>query len=123
MTGLEVSLKMTDETPLLSPEAVRDEAREILLAIDASRGHPAAFEDNWRKLWQLLREAKAAYLPGLDDGPWYLTGPAHREVALGLPTSLTAGSFHVPIWPPEEARSGADLPRLLNWAGVPAPHG
>jgi hypothetical protein len=113
---------MTDETPVLTPEDVRKEAGEILVAIDASRDHQAAFEGNWRRLWQLLREARAAYLPGVDGGPWYLTTHADREATAGLSPRLTAGNFDVPIWPREEARSGTDLPGLLNWAGVPVPH-
>jgi hypothetical protein len=113
---------MIDETPVLTPEDVREEAREILRAIDSNRAHQGAFEDNWRKLWQLLREAKAAYLPGLSDGPWYLRSHAGEGERFGLSSSLTAGSFDVPIWPPEAARSAGDLPGLLNWAGVPAPH-
>jgi hypothetical protein len=114
--------QMVDETPVLTPEDIREEAREILIAIDASRHHPTAFENNWRKLWQLMREAKAAFLPGLSQGPWYLTSQADHGGS-GLTPSLAAGGFAVPIWPPQEARSGGDLPGLLNWAGVPVPRG
>ncbi len=115
---------MTDETPVLNSEDVRREAREILRAIDASRDHPAPFQDNWRKLWQLLREARAAFLPlgGRNEGPWHFSGGPDRESHTSL-VRLTAGKFAVAIWPPEEARPGADLPRLLNWAGVPIPDG
>jgi hypothetical protein len=112
-----------DQVPALTRDNVREEAREILSAIDASRPHPGAFEDNWRKLWQLVREAKSAYLPfeRSSDRPWHLSGDPDHDPDGGVST-LTAGNFVVSIWPPEEARSGADLPRLLNWAGVPAPY-
>jgi hypothetical protein len=73
-------------------------------------------------LWQLLREAQAAYLPGSDEGPWYLANGANRERD-GRTPALTAGSFRVPIWPPEQARFAPDLLGLLNWAGVPVPDG
>jgi hypothetical protein len=73
-------------------------------------------------LWQLLREAKAAYLPGLEDGPWYLGSHAHPK-GYGFMPTLIAGGFSVPIWPPEQARFGHDLLGLLNWAGVPVPDG
>jgi hypothetical protein len=99
------------------------EAAEILSAIDDSRRHRFAFEANWRKLWQLVREAKAARLPseGSSPGPWQLrNGGDHGDQAL---STLTAGHFTVPIWPPEAPRSGTDLPGLLNWAGVPTPNG
>jgi hypothetical protein len=115
---------LRDETPVLTPEAVRREAREILRAIDASRHHQAPLQDNWRKLWQLVREAKAAYLPfgSSSDEPWHLSTGSDREPHTSV-VRLTAGEFAVAIWPPEEARPGADLPRLLNWAGVPIPNG
>jgi hypothetical protein len=115
---------MTNHVPALTRQNVREEAREILSAIDASRRHREALEDNWRRLWQLVREAKAAYLPFLErsnDGPWHLSGDPDRG-PYGFHPRLTAGNFVASIWPPEEARSGTDLPKLLNWAGVPAPY-
>jgi hypothetical protein len=116
--------RLTDETPVLTLEDVRREAREILRAIDVSRDHPAPFQANWRKLWQLVREAKAAYLPvdGSNGGPWHLSSEPDQELDRSL-VRLTAGKFAVAIWPPEAARAGTDLPRLLNWAGVPVPGG
>jgi hypothetical protein len=113
---------LTDETPVLPPEDVREEAREILRAIDASRHHQTVFEDNWRKLWQLLREAKAADLPGSKHGPWSLGSHTH-DGEYGFVPTLIAGRFRVPIWPPQQARFASDLLGLLNWAGVPVPDG
>ena len=113
---------MTDDTPVLTPEDVREEAREILRAIDVTRHHQTLFEHNWRKLWQLLREARAADLPGLEDGPWYLGSHAHPGVYGFVPT-LIGGNFRIPIWPPQEARFAPNLLGLLNWAGVPVPDG
>ena len=98
---------------------VRREAHQILLAIDASRHQRQRLEDNWRRLWQLLREVNAAaYLPA--DG---ISGPWHLISTNTLTPTLAADSFVVIIWPPEASRSGAFLPQLLNWASVPAPHG
>ena len=105
---------------ILSNEDVREEARQILMAIDKTRGNQAAFEDNWRRLWQLLREANAAHLPGSQDGPWSLRN--HSDKGSPRPAILAAGHFEVPIWPPEGARRGPDLPGLLNWAQVPIPY-
>ena len=113
---------MTDETPVLTPEDVRQEAREILRAIDATRHHQPRFEHNWRKLWQLLREARAADLPEPKDGPWCLGNHAQAG-DYGFVPPLIAGNFCVPIWPPQDARFAPDLLGLLNWAGVPVPDG
>jgi hypothetical protein len=113
---------MADQVPALTRDNVREEAGEILSALEASRPQ-GVFEDNWRKLWQLVREAKAAYLPWepSNDGPWHLSGdPDHGPYEVSQ--SLTAGTFVVSIWPPDQAGLRADLPGLLNWAGVPAPH-
>jgi hypothetical protein len=113
---------MADQTSPLSKDNVRDEAREILSAIDGSRRHRVAFEANWRRLWQLVREANAARLPSehSSPGPWQLSGDGDH----GDPTSsaLTAGRFSLPIWP-AGGRLETDLAGLLNWAGVPTPHG
>ena len=94
--------------------------RRLLLALDASRDVPAAFEDNWRRLWQLLREAKAAdvVFEGPYGEPWH-----YQKDGVGspveAPAALAAGDFILPVWPPEEPRSPTALPELLNWAGVP----
>ena len=112
---------MKDPTPALPIEDVREEAQEILSALDASRSERVVFEGHWRRLWQLLREAKAAgmFLSQADQGPWHLTIDGNRGE---YPAAhLAAGEFMLPIWPPDEPRSGSDLPRLLNWAGVPVP--
>jgi hypothetical protein len=112
---------MADQIPALTRDNVREEAREILSAIEASRSHQGPFEANWRRLWQLVREAKAAYLPWepSNSGPWHLSGdPDYRRGDL---PNLSAGNFVVSIWPPDQAGLGADLPGLLNWAGVPEP--
>ena len=53
---------MTDDTYPLSREDIRADAVEILSALDASRTDLTAYEDNWRRLWQLMREAKAVGL-------------------------------------------------------------
>ena len=111
---------MTDETYPLSKEEIRADALEILSALDASRDQRDAFEDNWRRLWQLVREVKAARLalPAPDGGPWH-----YQQDGFGGPVkasaALAAGEFAVPVWPPEEPRSPTELPELLNWAGVP----
>ena len=98
------------------------EAQELLASLDESRHQHAALEVNWRKLWQLVREAKAAGLPfgGSSYGPWHL-GAASDHPLDDVSPSLSADGFTVPIWPPEESRSATDLPGLLNWAGVPVP--
>ena len=112
---------MPDQVPALTRDNVREEAREILSAIAASRSHPARLEANWRRLWQLVREAKSAYLPwgSSSPGPWHLCGPP--EPNHGALPDLTAGNFVVSIWPLDQAGLGGDLPGLLNWAGVPEP--
>ena len=122
MTSTEVIANMPDQIPTLTRDNIREEAGEILSAIDSSRAHPGPFQDNWRRLWQLVREAKAAFLP-LDAshrGPWHLNGERAGRTG-GLPT-LSAGNFEVSIWPPDQAGLGGDLPGLLNWAGVPEPN-
>jgi hypothetical protein len=114
---------MTDEASLLTRINVREEAREILSAIDASRRQRPAFEAHWRRLWQLAREAEAAYLPpdASDTGPWELRNEGGN--GNGASSTLTAGDFTVPVWPPEAPRLETHLPGLLNWAGVPVPKG
>ena len=116
-----MTLLMADQGSALTRDNVREEAREIISAIDASRAHPVRFEAHWRRLWQLVREAKAAYLPweSSNPGPWHLTDTAESDS--GASPNLTAGDFMVAMWPPDHARLGGDLPGLLNWAGVPAP--
>ena len=118
-----MALGMGDQAQTLTRNNIREEAREILSALDTSQLHQAEFEDNWRKLWQLVREAKAAYLPSEPSvgGPWQL-GAERDHGPSGVSSSLTAGTFVVLVWPPDQAGLGADLPGLLNWAGVPAPH-
>ena len=107
---------MTDEAPALSRDDVRQEARQILAALNANREHRQRFEEIWRKLWQLAREARAADLPSRNvDGPWSIY---YDRVSL-LPF-LTTDSFRIPIWPASDGRSQPDLAKLLNWAGVPA---
>lgn len=111
---------VTDEVPALTRDDVRDEARDILTAIAASRDHDAAFEDNWRLLWQLVREANAADLPSRmrAHGPWEISrGSDHHQSV----SSLISGDFMVRIWPHDEERAWADLLGLLNWADVLAP--
>lgn len=112
---------MPDDSSLLTRDVVQQEAGEIILAIAASRQQRGAFEENWSKLWQLLREAKTALVPSESPtaGPWHLSST--RDGRYGPSPSLTAGSFAVPLWPPDAMRTGADLPELLNWAGVPVP--
>jgi hypothetical protein len=112
-----------DQVPALTRDNVREEAGEILSALEASPPHQGEFEENWRRLWQLVREAKAAYLPSEPShgGPWHVSGDLDPG-PYGVSSSLTAGAFVVSIWPPDQAGLGADLPGLLNWAGVPAPH-
>jgi hypothetical protein len=116
-------LRMPDQVPALTRDNVRDEAFEILSAIDASRPQQGAFEAHWRRLWQLVREARAAYLPWWRSsaGPWHIShDPDPRPQ--GTSANLIAGNFVVSIWPPDQAGLGTDLPGLLNWAGVPEPH-
>ena len=113
---------MADQTSPLSKDNVRDEAREILSAIDGSRRHRVAFEAHWRRLWQLVREANAARLPSehSSPGPWQLSSDGdHGD---GGSSALTAGEFTLPIWPPD-GRLETDLAGLLNWAGVAIPDG
>ena len=112
---------MPDQVPALTRDNVREEAREIISAIDANRFHPGRFEAHWRLLWQLVREAKAAYLPweSSNSGPWHLTQTPESDS--GASPNLSAGDFVVAMWPPDHARLGGDLPGLLNWAGVPEP--
>ena len=122
MTSKEAIAIMPDQLPALTRDNVREEAGEILSAIDASRAHAEPFQDNWRRLWQLVREAKAAFLP-LDvshRGPWHLSGEPLG--ARGALPNLSAGRFEVSIWPLDQAGLGNELPGLLNWAGVPEPH-
>ena len=113
---------MRDRGPALTRDNVREEARDILSALDATRSDSDAFENNWRKLWQLVREAKAAFLPTRDPnhGPWHLNNDLDQRPH-GESSKLTAGTFVVSIWPRDQAGLGADLPGLLNWAGVPTP--
>ena len=114
---------MPDQLPVLTRENIREEAGEILSALESSQPHQGEFQDNWRRLWQLIREAKAAFLPlePSHDGPWHVNGvPGH--VTQDASRSLSAGDFVVAIWPPDQAGLGADLPGFLNWAGVPVPH-
>ena len=61
--------------------------RRLLLALDASRDVPAAFEDNWRRLWQLLREAKAAdvVFEGPYGEPWH-----YQKDGVGSPVEAPA---------------------------------
>jgi hypothetical protein len=121
MTSTEAILTMPDQVPALTRDNIREEAGEIISAIDASRSYTGPFEANWRRLWQLVREAKAAFLPwdASNRGPWHLSG--ERAVRKGGLPSLSAGNFQVSIWPPDQAGLGGDLPGLLNWAGVPEP--
>jgi hypothetical protein len=113
---------MPDEIPAITREDVREEAYHILSAIAATRRDHRAFEQNWRKLWQLVREARAAYFPlgGLYHGPWRINSDPGLS---RLSPRLIAVNFMVSIWPAEEQRSGADLLGLLNWAGVLPPDG
>ena len=110
---------MTYDAFPLRRDEVREEALNILSAIDASRRDRGAFEKNWRRLWQLVREAKAADI-SLEDPKhdlWHLGN--HGDGADGASATLMAGDFTLPVWPPEGPRSRTDLPELLNWAGVP----
>ena len=108
---------MTDEAPSLTRDEVHEEARWILVALDTSRVQPRRFEDNWRKLWQLLREAGAAALVMEDSpGPWVFDHNTDPLSAI-----LIADNFRLPVWPAQDGRSGPELARLLNWAGVPKP--
>jgi len=111
---------MSDERPVLAPDDVRDEARGLLLAIDASRGR-GAFETGWKNLWQLVREAKAAQVLSAETaGPWHLSSGS-TQAQIGLPRRLAAGVFSLPLWPSDEPRYANDLPGFLNWAGVLIP--
>ena len=112
---------MTGDANPLSREDIRADAVEILSALDASRSDIAAYEENWRRLWQLMREVKTAELAFQEadgKGPWH-----YQKDGVGGPVkgsaALAAGGFALPVWPPEEPRSPTDLPELLNWAGVP----
>jgi hypothetical protein len=109
---------MEDETPILTAQIIRQEAREILGALKETQTDGKVFENNWQRLWQLVREARAATLPfqGI-RGPWHLgsNGNGRSEALL----TLIGGGFRRAIWPPDQARFGADLIGLLNWAGVP----
>ena len=112
---------MSDDSSALTRDDVHQEARQLLVTLDGSRNHQEAFKANWRKLWQLVREVDVAGLL-LDDGngSWHFSrrpGGGRR----GDTPSLRSGEFILPLWPAEEPRSGAHLPQLLNWAGVPAP--
>ena len=111
---------MTGDAYSLSKDEICADAIEILAALDTSRDQRAAYEDNWRRLWQLVREVRAARfaLQAPDGGPWHyqqdgVAGPVQASAA------LAAGDFALPVWPPEEPRSPTELPELLNWAGVP----
>jgi hypothetical protein len=121
MTSTEAIAIMPEQVPALTRDNIRKEAGEIISAIDASRAHPEPFEDNWRRLWQLVREAKAAFLPwdASHRGPWHLSDTP--ESHSGGSPNLRAGDFVLTMWPPDHARLGGDLPGLLNWAGVPQP--
>ena len=101
---------------------VQREAFEILLAIDASRNQRHIFENNWRRLWQLILEVNAAEFP-IDHtrGPWHLVGDPGRDDSLA--PAIRADSFVVRLWPPELSRLQQELPAFLNWARVPVPHG
>ncbi len=109
-----------NETPGFTLDDVRKEAYQILLAIDASRNEQSVYQENWRRLWQLLREANAAYLP-VDGtgGPWHLISDPSRGDA--LTPALVADTFAAPVWPSQPSHSSPALLALLNWAGVPAP--
>jgi hypothetical protein len=113
-----------DGVSALSRPDVLQEAQEIIAALNASRLHRVAFEDNWRKLWQLLREARAACLPfgGSTHGPWHFSR-APEAAPAGGSLRLMAGNLFVPIWPTEGFRPGSELPGLLNSVGVPIPDG
>jgi hypothetical protein len=113
---------MKDQTPSLPIEDVREEAHEILAALDASRSERVVFEGHWRRLWQLVREAKAAGMlhSQAHQGPWGLYRGGGLDQS-GVAVYLIAGEFMLPIWPPDEPRSGTDLPTLLNWASVRVP--
>lgn len=96
-----MTLTMIDPTSALPIEDVREEAQEILSALDASRSEQVVFEGHWRRLWQLVREAKAAgmRLGHSDEGPWRLAKDgSHGDYG---PAHLTAGEFTLPIWPPD----------------------
>ena len=110
---------MSDEGSVLTKEIVHREAGEILCAIVTSQAQGARPEHHWNELWQLVRESKAAGLlaGSPTGGPWHLD----RRGA-GLSLSLTAGRFVLPIWPQDGIRMGAELPFMLNWAGVPVPN-
>ena len=110
---------MNDEPPILTAEEVRQEAFNLLRAIQASRG--TQIESQWRKLWQLVLEAKAARVPwGDSSGPWHLVGDGDHDGGESV-LRLVAGGYVVPLWPPSGFRYAADLPSILNWAGVPRP--
>ena len=109
---------MTDEAPSLTRDEVREEAGCVLVALDESRVQPRRFEDNWRKLWQLLREGRAASLATQDSrGPWVFDHDTDP-----LSSTLVADGFRLHVWPAQDGRSGPELAQLLNWAVVPIPH-
>jgi hypothetical protein len=110
---------MPDERPILAAEVIREEAASSLLVIQSNPRAKLA-ESQWRILWQLVREAKAARIPWgeFTAGPWHISRDGD-----GSPPVLMAGGFGVPLWPPWEQRYASDLPRMLNWAGVPQPDG
>ena len=110
---------MTHDAFPLTRDEVREEALTILSAINASRRDRGAFEKNWRRLWQLVREANAANLSleNSDHDLWHLNN--FVDGADGASATLVAGEFTLPVWPPEGPRSRTDLQELLNWAGVP----
>jgi hypothetical protein len=118
------NLPLPDKLPLeedflLTKDMVREEAYNLLVSLGAFRKKSSPFVNSWRQLWQLVREAKASSLEmPASDGPWYLGTVPHDG---GSPT-LAAGDFFVPVWP-IESPMGKDLLQLLNWAGVPIPHG
>lgn len=107
---------MPDDRPILSAEDIRGEALSSLSAIH-SNGNVKAVESHWLKLWQLVREAKAASIPAshLTGGLWHLARDG------GSAPFLIARGFRVRLWPQGELRYACDLPNLLNWAGVPSP--
>lgn len=108
---------VADEASSLTRDEVREEARWILVALDSTRIQPRRFEKNWRKLWQLLREAGAASFVMEDSrGPWVFDHNTDPLSAI-----LIADNFRLPVWPTQDGRSGPELARLLNWAGVPKP--
>jgi hypothetical protein len=89
MLGREIPVlgsSMTDESSIVSRAIVVEEAREILLTLGGNPDQGEVFEANWRKLWQLVREAdgrvtpeagnRASLLPG--EGREWRRQPRHR---------------------------------------------